>query len=141
MGLPRPVPGQVIRYGYLWRDEARRGRDEGVKDRPCVVVLAVEEAGVDLIVYVAPVTHSPPRKSDEAVELPAATKRRLGMDGAPSWIVSTELNRFVWPGPDLRPIPGRSPQTVVYGFIPGTLLRRLRDQIVAHGRLSATRRA
>ena len=34
----------------------------------------------------------------------AATKRRLGLDDARSWIMVTEGNRFAWPGPDLRPI-------------------------------------
>ena len=37
--LPRPVPGLVVRYSYLWLDEHRRGREEGVKDRPCAIVL------------------------------------------------------------------------------------------------------
>jgi hypothetical protein len=33
---PAPQPGLLIRYFYLWeREEARAGREEGVKDRPC----------------------------------------------------------------------------------------------------------
>jgi hypothetical protein len=32
--LPKPEPGLVIRYSYLWHDEHRQGREEGVKDRP-----------------------------------------------------------------------------------------------------------
>lgn len=55
------------------------------------------------IVTVLPVTHSPPQTPEDAVEIPADTKRRLGLDEAPSWVVLTEANRFVWPGPDLRP--------------------------------------
>jgi len=33
-----PEVGLVIRHGYLWWNEARAGREEGVKDRPCVIV-------------------------------------------------------------------------------------------------------
>ncbi|AJD46361.1 hypothetical protein RGR602_PC02342 (plasmid) [Rhizobium gallicum bv. gallicum R602sp] len=55
------------------------------------------------MVRVLPVTHSPPSKPEEAIEIPAATKRRLGLDDERSWIVLTESNRFVWPGPDIRP--------------------------------------
>lgn len=46
MTLPVPEPGLVIRYAYLWDREAREGRDEGSKDRPCAIVLVVaDEAG------------------------------------------------------------------------------------------------
>jgi len=41
LSFPQPVPGQVIRYGYLWDAEHRRGQEEGVKDRPCAVVMVV----------------------------------------------------------------------------------------------------
>lgn len=43
MPLPEPKPGRVIGYAYLWRDQAAKGREEGIKDRPCVIVLAVQE--------------------------------------------------------------------------------------------------
>jgi hypothetical protein len=29
MALDPPLPGQVIRYAYLWWNEARVGRDDG----------------------------------------------------------------------------------------------------------------
>lgn len=53
---------------------------------------------------VLPITHTPPRDPGEAVEIPAATKQRLGLDDQRSWIMLTESNRFVWPGPDVRPV-------------------------------------
>ena len=47
MTFPSPQPGLVIRYSYLWRREAAAGREEGVKDRPCAVIVAVtDEAGM-----------------------------------------------------------------------------------------------
>ena len=33
------------------------------------------------------------------MEIPLATKARLGLDDARSWIVLNEANRFIWPGP------------------------------------------
>jgi hypothetical protein len=36
-----PQPGQVIRYAYLWWSEARVGREDGAKDRPCGVISLV----------------------------------------------------------------------------------------------------
>ena len=36
-----PKNGAVIRYAYLWRDEKRRGLDEGRKDRPAAVLLSL----------------------------------------------------------------------------------------------------
>ena len=128
MPLPEPVPGLVISYAYLWRDQKDQGREEGVKDRPCVVVLAVRHHAGERIVTVAPVTHTPARRPGEAVELPAATKRRLGLDDARSWIVATEVNRFLWPGPDLRPIPGK-PGVFAYGNLPRQLMLELRQRI------------
>lgn len=42
MTWPTPRPGLVIRFSYLWKREADAGREEGVKDRPCAVVIAIE---------------------------------------------------------------------------------------------------
>jgi hypothetical protein len=39
------------------------------------------------------------------VEIPVRVKQRLGLDDDRSWIVLTESNRFVWPGPDMRAPP------------------------------------
>ena len=38
MALPKPVPGLVIRYSYLWHREYLEGREDGQKDRPCAIV-------------------------------------------------------------------------------------------------------
>jgi len=73
----------VIRYAYLWEREVKAGREEGVKDRPCAVVLAWRE-GAGLRVYVLPVTHSLPNGA--AIEIPAVVKARLGLDSQRAWI-------------------------------------------------------
>lgn len=132
MSFPTPVPGLVIRYSYLWRAEARRGQEEGVKDRPCAVILVTEDADDEgLVVTVLPVTHSPPKDPGTAIEIPAATKARLGLDGERSWIVLTEANRFVWPGPDLRPARAGDPTSVVFGLLPYRLAEAVRQKFLA----------
>lgn len=134
MPLPEPRPGLVVRYAYLWRDEALRGREEGSKDRPCVVVLAVRDQGGNQVVTVAPVTHGPPAAQRLPVELPPGTKRRLGLDDSPSWIVTDDLNEFIWPGPDLLPVPRLRPTSFTYGLLPAALYATLRDHVLTHAR-------
>ena len=129
MALAKPEPGLVICYAYLWYEEAQAGREEGGKDRPCAIVLDTEEAEGETVVTVVPITHTPPVDPDAAVELPPATKKRLGLDDARSWVVVSETNRFVWPGPDLRPI-HRNTNEIAYGFLPPKLFRQVRDRLV-----------
>jgi hypothetical protein len=130
VSLPVPQPGLVIRYAYLWESEARAGREEGVKDRPCAIVLVVLREGEHPIVRVLPVTHAPPANADDALEIPRQTKERLGLDSERSWIVLTEANDFIWPGPDLRPLPGGDASTVAIGFLPPGLMKVLRERLL-----------
>ena len=96
-----------------------------------MIVHATREAHAQAIVTVAPITRVDPRALEDAVTLPAATKRRLGLDALPSWIITTEVNRFRWPGPDLRPVESTAPRRFAYGMLPAALFRHLRDRIVA----------
>jgi hypothetical protein len=128
---PVPRPGLVLRYSYLWRREFAAGREEGVKDRPCAIILAIDAADGDKTVFVLPITHAPSTDPADAVELPQATKARLGLDSERSWIVVSETNSFIWPGPDLRPLPGRGPETVAFGMLPPTLFALVRDRFIA----------
>ena len=130
MSLPDPTPGLVIGYAYLWHDEARRGLQEGGKDRPCVIVLSTVQDELGTVVTVAPITHSPPRNPEAAVELPAQTKHRLGLDDDPSWVIVSEVNRFRWPGPDLRPIAGTDAAGFSYGLLPAKLFLRIRERLI-----------
>ncbi len=130
MSLPKPTPGLVIGYAYLWHEEAQLGREEGTKDRPSVIVLSTTRDESGSTVTVAPISSRPPSEPTAAVELPAGTKRRLGLDAERSWVVVSELNRFRWPGPDVRPIPGSDPPRVGYGLLPAKLFLRLRQKLI-----------
>jgi hypothetical protein len=125
---PRPVTGLVIRYAYLWREEFRKGKEEGTKDRPCAVVLATQDINGKEIVTVLPVTHALPRDPASAIEIPLNVKRRLGMDSERSWIVLNEANQFIWPGPDLRPAILGDTDSVSYGILPARFIREIRTK-------------
>jgi hypothetical protein len=138
LALPEPVPGLVIRYGYLWAEEYGRGQEEGVKDRPCAIILVTTYAADERSVTVLPITHAPPANSSLAVEIPAATKLRLGLDDERSWVLLTEANRFTWPGPDLRPASPGDMMSIAYGPLPFALFEQIRQKFIA---VIRTRRA
>lgn len=131
MAFPEPQLGLIVSYAYFWHHEHRAGREEGVKNRPCVIVLSLRRStDSPTVVRVAPVTHSTPDNLHAALELPQAVKRHLGLDDARSWIILDEVNEFIWPGFDLRPIPGLR-DTFAFGFLPprlfDSLMAKLRD--------------
>jgi len=131
VALPEPVPGLVIRYSYLWRAEYGRGQEEGVKDRPCAVILVSVDDEGDSVVTVLPISRSAPADPDLAVEVPATTKRRLGLDDERSWVVLTEANRFVWPRPDLSPARPGDAASMAYGLLPFRLFETIRQKFIA----------
>jgi hypothetical protein len=131
VSLPKPEAGLVIRYSYLWLREHREGREEGAKDRPCAIVLALRDHDGETQVLVVPVTHSPPESSAAALELPPAVKRHLGLDAERSWVVLSESNLFDWPGPDLRRVGDRDDSSVAYGFLPPRLFAELQRRFLA----------
>ena len=130
MAFPAAVPGLVIRYSYLWQAEHLRGQEEGVKDRPCAVILVTRDDEGSDMVTVLPITHSPPDNPAFALEIPSATKTRLGLDSEKSWVILTEANRFAWPGPDLRPIGGNL-DSVAYGLLPQAFFNQMKERFVA----------
>jgi hypothetical protein len=128
VSIPAPKPGLVIRYSFLWSHERDRGAVEGSKDRPCAIVVATprDENG-NIRTIVAPITHRAPADAGTSLEIPAAICRSLGLDEGRHWLRFDELNRFFWPGYDLRPRPdGRYD----YGMLPPGLFEQLRRGIV-----------
>jgi hypothetical protein len=97
-------------------------------------MFALVDADGDTRVTVLPIIHSPPTDLSTAIELPPETKRRLGLDADRSWIVISEGNEFLWPGPDLRPRPGADLSTIAYGFLPPRLFAIVRTRFLALSR-------
>ncbi len=71
---------------------------------------------------------------EDAIEIPPVVKTRLGLDGSRSWICVSEANVFHWPGPDLRLLAGRGPESAAYGFLPPGFFRVVRDRFLAADR-------
>ena len=139
MSLPAPIPGLVIRYAYLWRSEFLQGREEGAKDRPCAVVLVTATDDGEKRVTVLPITHAQPADAALALEIPPLVKRRLGLDGERSWIVFGEANKFLWPGPDLRPLHGRDLSSAICGVLPPKLFEILKRRLLDAAKARRTR--
>ena len=139
MTFPAAKPGLVIRYSFLWSHEKDAGAEEGSKDRPCAIVVAAprHENG-DIAVIVAPVTHAPPDDPSDSIEIPPAICRALGLDGQRHWLRLDELNRFAWPGYDLRTIPGK-PGEYAYGMLPRPLYEQLRTAILDRQKVKGPR--
>lgn len=132
--FPEPKAGLVISYAYLWAEESEGGQVEGRKDRPCAIILAIDdpepEGDKRRHVAVVPITHSLPRDLNVAVEIPWRVKEDLGLDSERSWVVLDEINEFLWPGFDLRPIE-RNDGRVDYGFLPPKFFDRLVEKFAA----------
>jgi hypothetical protein len=139
--LPEPTPGLVIRYDYLWADEAAAGRDQG-KDRPVCLVAASDSAIRPRFVVILPITHSEPTAATVGIEIPPKVRQTIGLDDEPCWVIVSEHNVDEWPNAGLQPIPGR-PGTFAYGFIPPRLFARIKTaflDLARRGRSDRTRR-
>jgi hypothetical protein len=138
MPIPAPEPGLVICYAYLWHYEHEAGHEEGRKDRPSVIVLAVEPQAEDsTVVTVLPITHTAPADPGGAVEIPAPVKRHLGLDDGRSWIIVTEGNEFDWPGYDIRKT-GRGDR-YDFGFLPPRFFNQVLDAFMSWHRNNKAR--
>lgn len=129
MAFPDPETGLVISYSYLWSHEYKLGKSEGLKNRPCAIILVVQNEEGGKKVTVAPITHTLPANPDVAIEIPVKVKNHLGLDSEQSWIILDDFNEFLWPGYDLRPI-GEKAGKVDYGFLPPALYNQIVTKIL-----------
>ncbi len=65
------------------------------------------------------------------LQIPATIKRDLNLDADRSWIVLEEWNEFVWPGPDLRPVPNDDVGSIAHGVLSRGFFARVRDEFLA----------
>ena len=128
MPLPRPEPGLVIRYDYLWLAETRSARAAG-KERPACLVATLDDEADPRLVLILPITHSQPRGGAVGVEIPHLVGQKLGLDDARCWVVISEANVDFWPNAGLAPLPGRR-GVFAYGFLPPTLFENVRSRFL-----------
>lgn len=138
MAIPDPEPGLVVHFNYLWSSEFDRGRQEARYPRPCAIVLSYRRtADGATIAMLAPITHSEPRPGDRAIEIPQAVKKQLGLDDLKSWVMVDEVNETAWPGYDLQT---NAQGQYAYGFVPPTLFRRIKAEMMQVLKASRLRR-
>lgn len=121
-----PEIGLVIRHLYLWRDEKAQGQEEARKARPCLIVHKRQNEFDETEVYICPITHTPPNADSQALEIPLATKQRLKLDDDQSWLITGEVNRFTWRGPD---VVNTQSGKLAYGYLPHKLTTKVVGQI------------
>ncbi|WP_341487165.1 hypothetical protein [Pararhizobium sp. A13] len=83
-------PGQVLRFFYLWKRQARAGEESGRKARPVCVV--VRTAAIPGVVFLFPITSQLPDTDRFSLAISQMECRRAGLD-FPCWIVLDEYNR------------------------------------------------
>lgn len=129
MGI-EPKAGLVVRYEFLWKEEAERGQDEG-KDRPCAITLAAkQDKDGSHKVLLCPITHSPPTSKTGAIAIPAKVSQHLGLDDDQSWLKTDQVNQLTWPK-DHMPfgiLPVAKGQWI-YGEMPQAIGRAAFDQV------------
>lgn len=92
-----PKPGLVIRYDFLWKEEVLAGYEDGRKDRPCAIILTTKpKDDGSCEVVLCPVTHSPPKEGESAVEIPHKMARHLKLDDDKMWIKTHQVNTLTW---------------------------------------------
>ncbi|HEX3675647.1 MAG TPA: hypothetical protein VHU87_15355 [Rhizomicrobium sp.] len=129
MALPAPEPGLVFRYDYVWLRETDARRKPG-KERPACLVAALDVVDRRLVA-ILPITHTKPTAATAAIEIPAAVKRKLGLDDARAWVIVSEANIDDWPNAGLAPIPGKA-GTFAYGFMPPGLFAVIKATFLAN---------
>ena len=79
--------------------------------------------------YVLPITHTPPINPEFGIEIPSRTKQRLGLDEQRSWVITTEFNKFTWPGYDIRRL---DTGLFSYGVLPEKLIKEIIKSVQFH---------
>jgi hypothetical protein len=139
MAFPKPRPGLVVGYDFLFREQADAGMENAGKPHPAAIILVVRQ-DVQVRVSLLAISHSPPSPNDAAfrLKLTSAECREMGLDTKDHWINLRDINAFDWPGYDLvRSAPGGA---FVYGAMSkGTFARLVAALKVCAGRRSMSR--
>lgn len=128
MAFPEPKPGLVVRYDYLWSDEAAAGSDLG-KDRPTCIIAASDSLIRPRYVVLLPIIHARPGGDAIGIAIPPTVKQSIGLDDAPGWIIVSEHNIDEWPNGGLSPVPGK-PGVFSYGLIPPGLFATIKARFL-----------
>lgn len=113
MTIDHFTDGHVVAYPYLWKWQADRGQEEGEKERPTCLVIAVKDKVQNLThLVILPISGTPPKSGQTAIEIPSLELKRAGLtDAKRGWITVSEYNYDIlersWDFPVNRPPIGR----------------------------------
>lgn len=126
-----PEPGLVIRYDFLWKEEEEAGKIDGLKDRPCAIIIVAEpDQNNSSNVFLCPITHSPIQVGETGMEVPAKLARHLRLDSAISWVKTHQINTVIWEENRLPygVVPAFKDQ-VVFGKLPQSFAQKIFQQV------------
>jgi hypothetical protein len=118
-----PPIGAVVHYVYPFLHEAKLC-DEGVKERPVIVIDVDHTTGA---VAVVPVTTKGDRYC-EAIVIPDPVANAAGL-ALKSAVLVTQYNSFTWLGYDIRPLA----QGYIAGRLPPGFTNHIRQLAIAGG--------
>lgn len=93
--MPRPSPGDVWRYDYLWSRQHGFGETEGRKARPVAMVAMLTGRDGRTALFILPITSAPPQPDRLGIEIPQMERRRASLDDMPLWVMIDEYNHDV----------------------------------------------
>jgi hypothetical protein len=128
MAVPKPEPGLVVRYDYLWAREADAGLRHG-KERPACLIVAYERGDAGIEAILVAITHRRPTGDTVGIEIPSRVRTLLGLDHEPCWVIVSEYNADVWPSPGVVPLP-RGEKGFAYGIMPIPLFENVRARLI-----------
>ena len=135
MRLPVPEIGRVVHYGFIWAGSDRGAPPDAAKSRPCLIADVEEvsepDAGgrrVRRVTYL-PISHTPPRKGEEAIEVPPRVAQHLGLTREKSYIYVSYAVEDDWPF-DLEPKPGSA--ECDHGLVPPRLFEAIAERFASH---------
>jgi len=138
MALPKPEPGLVVRYDYLWAREAAKGLRHG-KERPACLVVSYERGDSGIETVLVAITHSRPAGDAVGIEIPPRVRKLLNLDDQPCWVIVSEYNADVWPSPGIVPLP-RGEHGFAYGLMPIPLFETIRGRLLEELQAKRVRR-
>lgn len=122
-GPSAPGRGAVINYIYLFAAQQASGRDEGVKERP-VVILVADASGY----IVVPVTTKGEIDPSTSIAIPTDVGTAMGLPHPESSsVVVSEANSFDWMGHDVRERPNGE---ITYGVVPPGFFNKILREVL-----------
>jgi hypothetical protein len=130
VALPEPVPGlsfatAIFGTENISKDVRKVKRIAPARSSPPSALMKMATSACWSCPSPQPARSCQPRRRN------STTKQRLQLDDARSWMVLSEWNEFVWPGPDLRRLPNADDSSVAYGMLPPRLFATIRDRFMA----------